>query len=117
MLFTISMGSAALLSAQNYPTIAYKDAESHLDAIVWVEGTVLKTAEAPEGVYLLFNANEKYVRVLIPKANVASFEGSIQHKYIGKKVKAVGKVSRYGYKLIIGVSEPKRIRIVEKEPT
>lgn len=113
----VSMVAGVVLGAQNYPTVSYKDAGDHVDQIVWVEGTILKTENAPEGIYLVFNANEKYVRLLIPKANVGAFEGSIQHKYTGKKVKAVGKVSKYGYKLIVGVNEPKRIKILENEAT
>jgi len=113
LLVLVSMGSAAVLAAQNYPTVPYKDAAGYVDSIIWVEGTVLKTESTPEGVYLIFSANEKFVRLLIPKANVDAFGGSIQHKYTGKKIKAVGKVSKYGYKLIVGVNEPKRIQIVE----
>jgi hypothetical protein len=112
LLLVVSLGSAAVLAAQNYPTVPYKEAAGYVDSIVWVEGTVLKTESTPEGVYLVFSANEKFVRLLIPKANVDAF-GSIQHKYTGKKIKAVGKVSKYGYKLIVGVNEPKRIQIVE----
>ena len=113
MFLLVSMGSAAVVSAQqNYPTIPYKDAGGYVDVIVWIEGTVLKTESTPEGVYLLFSANEKFVRVLIPKANVDAF-GGIQHKYTGKKIKAVGKVAKYGYKLIVGVNEPKRIKVVD----
>jgi len=113
VLLVASMGSTAVLAAQTYPTVAYKDAGGYVDSIVWVEGTVLKTESTPEGVYLVFSANEKFVRLLIPKANVDAFGRSIQHKYTGKKIKAVGKVSKYGYKLILGVNEPKRIQIVE----
>jgi hypothetical protein len=115
-LFAASMAWASTLpaQAQTYPTVSYKDASSYLDSIVWVEGTVLKTENSPEGVYLIFSSNEKFVRLLIPKANVDDFGGSLQHKYAGKKVKAVGKISRYGYKLILGVNEPKRIRIIEE---
>jgi len=112
MFLLMSMGSAAVVSAQNYPTIPYKDAAGYVDVIVWIEGTVLKTESTPEGVYLLFSANEKFVRVLIPKANVDAF-GGIQHKYTGKKIKAVGKVEKYGYRLIVGVNEPKRIKVVD----
>jgi hypothetical protein len=113
MFLLVSMGSAAVVSAQqNYPTIPYKDAGGYVDVIVWIEGTVLKTEATPEGVYLLFSANEKFVRLLIPKANVDAF-GGIQHKYTGKKIKAVGKVAKYGYKLIVGVNEPKRIKVVD----
>jgi len=112
MFLLVSMGSAAVVSAQNYPTIPYKDAAGYVDVIVWIEGTVLKTESTPEGVYLLFSANEKFVRVLIPKANVDAF-GGIQHKYTGKKIKAVGKVEKYGYRLIVGVNEPKRIKVVD----
>jgi hypothetical protein len=113
LLLLLAVGSASALLAQNYPTVSYRDAAGHVDSIVWVEGTVLKTESTPEGVYLVFSANEKFVRVLIPKANVDAFGGSIQHKYTGKKIKAVGKVTKYGYKLIVGVNEPKRIQIVE----
>ena len=112
MFLLMSMGSAAVVSAQNYPTIPYKDAAGYVDVIVWIEGTVLKTESTPEGVYLLFSANEKFVRLLIPKANVDAF-GGIQHKYTGKKIKAVGKVEKYGYRLIVGVNEPKRIKVVD----
>ena len=112
-LLLVSMGSAAVLLAQTYPTVPYRDAGGYVDSIVWIEGTVLKTESTPEGVYIVFSANEKFVRLLIPKANVNAFEGSIQHKYTGKKIKAVGKVSKYGYKLIVAVNEPKRIKIVE----
>jgi len=113
ILLAISIGPASVVAAQpNYPTIPYKDAGGYVDTIVWVEGTVLKTESTPEGVYLVFSANEKFVRLLIPKANVDAF-GGIQHKYTGKKIKAVGKVSKYGYKLIVGVNEPKRIKIVD----
>jgi hypothetical protein len=114
ILFGISIGSASVLAAQQtYPTIPYKDAAEYVDAIVWVEGTVLKTESTPEGVYLVFSANEKFVRLLIPKASVDAFGGGIQHKYTGKKIKAVGKVAKYGYKLIVGVNEPKRIKVVD----
>lgn len=113
MLLVLSMGTAAVLAGQNYPTVPYKDAGGYVDSIVWVEGTVLRTESTPEGVYLVFSANEKFVRLLIPKANVDAFGGGIQHKYTGKKVKAVGKVAKYGYKLIVGVNEPKRIQILD----
>lgn len=113
LLLMASIGSAAVLLAQTYPTVPYKDAGGYVDSIIWVEGTVLKTESTPEGVYLVFSANEKFVRIIIPKANVDAFGGGIQHKYTGKKIKAVGKVSKYGYKLIVGVNEPKRIQIVE----
>jgi hypothetical protein len=44
---------------------------------------------------------------------VDAFGGGIQHRYTGKKIKAVGKVAKYGYKLIVGVNEPKRIQILD----
>jgi len=114
ILLAISIGSASVVAAQqNYPTIPYKDAGGYVDTIVWVEGTVLKTENTPEGVYLVFSANEKFVRVMVPRANVDAFGGGIQHKYTGKKIKAVGKVAKYGYKLIVGVNEPKRIKIID----
>ncbi len=113
LLLAASIGSAAVLLAQNYPTVPYKDAGGYVDSIIWVEGTVLKTESTPEGVYLVFSANEKFVRIIIPKANLDAFGGGIQHKYTGKKIKAVGKVTKYGYKLIVGVNEPKRIQILD----
>jgi hypothetical protein len=115
--FAISSLAFRSVAAQNYPTVPYKEAGDHVDQIVWVEGTVLKSENAAEGVYLLFSANEKYIRVLVPKANLNAFEGGVHHKYIGKKIKAVGKVAKYGHRLIVGVSEPKRIKIVEKDAT
>ncbi|HXV62970.1 MAG TPA: hypothetical protein VEK15_19885 [Vicinamibacteria bacterium] len=115
VLLAIIVPSAVLLAAQEYPSISYRDAGDHLDEIVWVEGTILRTEKAAEGVYLLFSANEKYVRLLIPTANVNNFDGSLQHMYTGKKVKAVGKVSKYGYKLIVGINEPKRIVVADEQ--
>ncbi|HSF17765.1 MAG TPA: hypothetical protein VLK65_19655 [Vicinamibacteria bacterium] len=115
VLLAILVPSAFLLAAQEYPSISYRDAADHLDEIVWVEGTILRTEKTPEGVYLLFSANEKYVRLLIPTANVNNFDGSLQHMYTGKKVKAVGKVSKYGYKLIVGINEPKRIVVSDEQ--
>lgn len=106
---------ASLASAQKYPTIPYRDAGDHVDEIVWVEGKILRTEQAPEGMYLLFNSNEKFVRVLIPQANIKNFEGSIQYRYTGKTVKAIGKIATYGNGLIVGVNEPKRIEIVDEE--
>ena len=115
--FVISLAFAGSGSAasQDYPLVPYKDAEAHLDEIVWVEGTILRTEKAAEGTYLLFSANEKYVRLLIPAANLGAFDGSLSHKYTGKKVKAVGKVAKYGYKLIVGINEPKRIKLLDPE--
>lgn len=116
--FVLLIGPVAVaLAVENYPTVPYKDAADHLDEIVWIEGTVLRTKAAPEGVYLVFNANEKYIRLLVPKADITKFQGSLQYKYTGKKVKAVGKVSKYGYKLILGINEPKRIRILDDDAT
>jgi hypothetical protein len=117
VLLVSTAATAALVVAAEYPTINYKDAADHVEEIVWIEGTVLRTEAAAEGVYLIFSANEKYVRLLVPKADVANFQGSLQHKYTGKKVKAVGKVSKYGYKLILGVNEPKRIKILDNDAT
>jgi hypothetical protein len=105
----------ALAAAQDYPTIGYKEAADHVGEIAWVEGKVLRTEKKPEGTYLLFSASEKFISVLIPQANIKNFDGSIQHRYTGKTVKAIGKISKYGYKLIVGVNEPKRIRIVDQE--
>jgi hypothetical protein len=102
---------------EKYPTVAYKKADDHMGEIVWIQGTVLKTLNESEGVYLCFHNNKKYIRVLIPNQYMGNFEGGFKHRYVGKEIKAIGKVDKYGAQLIVGVSEPKRIRIVEKEPT
>ena len=117
LLIVPALALPSLVLAQKYPTISYKDAADHMDEIVWVEGTVLRTENTSEGTWLLFHSNEKYIRVLIPAGNVGNFEGSIKHKYAGKKIQAVGKISQYGHKMILGVNEPKRIKIIEKEAT
>lgn len=111
------LSSVLPVAAQEYPTISYKEAEDHIDEIVWVEGKILRTEKAAEGEYLLFNGNEKYLRILIPSADLKNFEGSLRHLYTGERVKAVGKILRYGPKLILGVNEPKRIRILDDETT
>ena len=103
------------LGAQDkYPTVNYKRAEGHMGEIVWIQGTVLKVVKEGEGTYLCFSNNEKYVRVLVPTEYVANFEGGFKTRYVGKKIKAVGKVSKFGTQLILGINEPKRIKIVEK---
>ena len=106
---------AVMAAAQDYPTVPYREAGEHVGDIVWVEGTVLRTENANEGTFLLFSANEKYIRVLIPTANRAAFEGSIRHRYVGKKIQAVGQVQPYLSGLVVGVSEPRRIRIIESD--
>lgn len=105
----------AWAQADKYPTVAYKKADDHMGEIVWVQGTVLKTLTEPEGTYLCFSNNKRYIKVLIPEKYLEKFEGSFKHRYVGKKIKAIGKVDKYGNQLIVGVSEPKRIEIVEKE--
>ena len=108
-------GLAALpVAAQDYPTVSYRDAGEHVGEIVWVEGIVLRTENANEGTFLLFSANETYVRVLIPTANRSAFEGSIRHRYVGKKIQAVGQVQAYLSGFVVGVNEPRRIRILEE---
>jgi hypothetical protein len=103
------------IAQEKYSTVAYKKADGHMGEIVWVRGTVLKTEPKDEGTYLIFHNNKKYIRVLIPKQYMANFEGSLKHRYAGKTIKAIGKVDKYGSQLIVAVSEPKRIRVVEKE--
>jgi hypothetical protein len=103
------------IAQEKYPTVAYKKADDHMGEIVWVEGTVLKTEAKDEGTYLIFHNNKKYVRVLIPDQYMANFEGGLKYLYVGKTIKAIGKVDKYGSQLIVGVSEPKRIRVIEKE--
>jgi hypothetical protein len=100
---------------EKYPTVGYKQADEHMGEIVWVEGNVLKMETKDEGAYLIFHNNKKYIRVLIPNQYMGNFEGSLKHRYVGKTIKAIGKVQKSGAQLIVGVSEPKRIRVVEKE--
>jgi hypothetical protein len=104
----------AWAQADKYPTVAYKKADDHIGEIVWVEGTVLKTQKESEGMYLCFHNNKKYIKVLIPDKYLGNFEGGFKYRYVGKKIKAIGKVDKFGNQLIVGISEPKRIK-VEKE--
>jgi hypothetical protein len=116
VILLIGIAAAPLVGqADKYPTVAYKKAADHLGEIVWIQGTVLKTLAESEGTYLCFNNNEKYIRVLIPTKYLANFEGSFKHRYVGKKIKAVGKVDKMGKQFILGINEPKRIKVVEKE--
>lgn len=109
----VATAASVFAQADKYPTIYYKRADDHVGEIVWVEGTVQKTLKESEGTYLCFNNDEKYIRVLIPKDYLGNFEGSFKHAYLGKKIKAIGKVDKFGKGLIVGISEPKRIRIVD----
>ncbi len=102
-------------AADKYPTVAYKRADEHIGETVWVEGTVLKIEKETEGTYLCFHNNKKYIKVLIPAQYLENFEGGFKYRYVGKKIKAIGKVNKYGNQLIVGVSEPKRIEVVEKQ--
>ena len=113
-LFALVCAVAIAAQPDKYPTIAYKKAKDHVGEIVWVEGTVLKNQKETEGMYLCFHNNEKYIRVLVPDKDLANFEGSFKHKYVGKKIKAIGKIQEYGSKLILGVNEPRRIKVVEE---
>ncbi len=115
VVFLIVLSLSAIGAAQKtYPEVGYRQASRHIGEIVWVEGKVLRTEDGSQGTFLLFSANKKYVRVLIPKANVKDFEGSIKHRYAGKKIKAVGQINQYGDSLVLAVDEPKRIKIVEE---
>ena len=98
--------------AQDYPTIKYRKAADHVGDIVWVEGKILKTEKTSMGMYLLFSANKKYLRILVPANNLANFTNGVNH-YAGKKVKAVGKITEYGDFLVLGVNEPKRLKVVQ----
>lgn len=104
------------LAAQpdKYPTINYKDADEHMGEIVWVEGTVLKIMNESEGTYLCFHNNDRYLRVLVPTKYLENFEGGFKYRYVGKRVKAIGKVDKFGSQLILGINEPKRIQIIEE---
>lgn len=113
LFLTLICGIVFATQADKYPTVFYKRAPDHLGEIVWVQGTVLKTLNESEGTYLCFHNNKKYIRVLIPTNYLENFEGSFKHKYVGKKIKAIGKVDKLGSSYIVGVSEPKRIKIVE----
>ena len=109
--FVCSVAFAA--QADKYPTVSYKKAKNHIGEFVWVEGKVLKTEKESGGTTLCFNNNKKYIRVMIQSTHLANFEGSLKHKYVGKKIKAIGKVMQQGSFLILYVSEPKYIKVVE----
>lgn len=103
-------------AAQKYPTISYKEAGDHVDKIVRVEGTILKSKKSSVGNYLFFSNNEKkYVRVLVPTDYLKNFKGDLKYLYVGKKVKVLAKVQQDGHRLLLVVGKPKYIEIVEKE--
>ena len=110
-LFVVSVSAIGAVQKQTYPEVGYRQASQHIGEIVWVKGKVLRTEEGPQGTFLLFSANKKYVRVLIPKPNIKDFEGSIKHRYAGKRIKAVGQVSQLGEGFVLAVDQPKRIKI------
>ncbi len=116
LLIASFVGASVTLAAQpkDYATIAYRNADKHMDEIVWVEGVVLKTESDRNGTFLCFSNNKKYVRVLVPEQYIENFEGGIKYRYVGKRIKAIGKVARNPTAgLIVGVSEPKRIKVVD----
>ena len=107
---------ASPAAAQKYPTISYKEAGDHVDQIVRVQGTILKTKNSSVGGYLFFNNNEKkYVRVLIPKDYLSNFRGDLKYIYVGKKVEVLAKVQQDGHRLLLVVGKPKYIKIIEKK--
>jgi len=116
LLIASFVAASAVAQPKEYPTIKYRNAEKHIGEIVWVEGVVLKTENDSNGTFLCFSNNQKYVRVLIPKSYLKNFEGGIRHAYVGKRIQAIGQVDRHPTGLILGVSEPKRIKVLD-EPT
>lgn len=96
----------------DYPTVKYRAASNHVGDIVWVEGKILRTEKVALGTYLLFSSNKKHLRILVPASDMKNFESGVKH-YAGKNVKAVGKVTEYGELLILGVNEPKRLKVVQ----
>jgi len=104
-------------STQPYPTISYRDAANHIDKIVWVEGTVLRTVAAAEGTYLYFSNDRKMVALIIPKEYLSNFPGSPGHMYGNKKVKAFGKVQQDGTRLLLAIDGPKKVKTVTQKAT
>lgn len=111
----------ALLSApalaQKYKTIPYKEAVDHVDALVWVKGTVLRAQASGEGTYLYFHNDRKYVTLFVPKEYLKNFQGGLSHLYVNKRVEAFGKVQQMGSRLILAVDGPKKIKVVEESAT
>lgn len=104
---------AGIAAAQDYPKISYREAADHLGEIRWVEGTVLKTEETNAGVFLIFNNQKQFLRVVVPAEYLGNFEGGPKYLYTGKKIEAIGTIVQVDDQLLLGVDEPSRIKVIE----
>ena len=83
---------AGIAAAQDCPKISYRDAADHLGECRWVEGTVLKAEETADGVFLVFNNQKQFIRVVVPTPYLGNFKGGPKYLYTGKKIEAVGTI-------------------------
>ena len=115
LLLAVVIGlSASIVAAQDYPKISYRDAADHLGEIRWVEGTVLTTETTDDGVFLVFNNQKKYLRVVVPTQSLGNFKGGPKYLYGGKKIQAVGTIVQFDEQLLLGVDDPSRIKVVSE---
>ncbi len=116
LVFVVGLMVSPVYAQSKYPTISYKKAGDHVDQIVRVQGTILKTKKTTAGGYLFFSNNEsKYVRVLIPTDYLQNFEGALKYRYVGKKVEVLAKVQQDGHRLLLVVGKPKYIKVITEE--
>ena len=103
----------SIAAAQDCPKISYRDAADSLGECRWVEGTVLKTEENNDGVFLIFNNQKQFLRVVVPSQYLGNFKGGPKYLYTGKKIEAVGTIVQVDEQLLLGVDGPERIKIIE----
>ena len=106
-------GIPAAQAAQDCPKISYRDAADSLGECRWVEGTVLKTEENNDGVFLIFNNQKQYLRVVVPAQYLGNFKGGPKYLYTSKKIEAVGTIVQVDDQLLLGVDSPERIKVIE----
>ena len=114
ILLAVAIGlTAGTAAAQDCPKISYRDAADALGECRWVEGTVLKTEETNDGVFLIFNNQAQFLRVVVPTPYLGNFKGGPKYLYTGKKIEAVGTIVQVDDQLLLGVDEPSRIKVIE----
>jgi len=114
LLLAVVIGSfTRIAAAQDCPKISYRDAADSLGECRWVEGTILKTEENNDGVFLIFNNQKQFLRVVVPSQYLGNFKGGPKYLYTGKKIEAVGTIVQVDEQLLLGVDSPERIKIIE----
>ncbi|MGH9459603.1 MAG: hypothetical protein ACRD1X_00150 [Vicinamibacteria bacterium] len=113
LLAVVMGGFTSIAAAQDCPKISYRDAADSLGKCRWVEGTVLKTEENNDGVFLIFNNQKQFLRVVVPSQYLGNFKGGPKYLYTGKKIEAVGTIVQVDEQLLLGVDNPERIKVIQ----